>query len=169
MNAILNHKIKNMKRKHINLLVSSVFFLVVIAGCDKKDNNTTPPADMYNISATMNGAQEAPNPITTTGTGTVTGTFNNTTNDLQYNVSWTGLTGTASVGHFHGPAATATTVASPVIYFNLVNTGTSGTATGTIKLTDTQKADLLAGKWYANIHTATNSGGEIRGMVTATK
>jgi hypothetical protein len=33
-------------------------------------------------------------------------------------------------------------------------------------LTDEQAAELLAGKWYFNIHTAANKGGEIRGAVT---
>jgi len=33
-------------------------------------------------------------------------------------------------------------------------------------LTDTQAADLLAGKWYFNIHTEANRPGEIRGQVT---
>ena len=30
---------------------------------------------------------------------------------------------------------------------------------------DAQAADLQAGKWYFNIHTAANKGGEIRGQV----
>ncbi len=37
---------------------------------------------------------------------------------------------------------------------------------GSATLTDTQASDMLAGKWYVNIHTATNKGGEIRGQLT---
>jgi hypothetical protein len=33
-------------------------------------------------------------------------------------------------------------------------------------LTDAQAADLMAGRWYVNVHTAANGGGEIRGQVT---
>ena len=33
------------------------------------------------------------------------------------------------------------------------------------RLTDAQIADLNAGKWYFNIHTAANPGGEIRGQL----
>jgi hypothetical protein len=42
---------------------------------------------------------------------------------------------------------------------------TSGKAT----LTDAQIADLEAGKWYFNVHTAAHPGGEIRGQLQATK
>jgi hypothetical protein len=76
------------------------------------------------------------------------------------------LTGTATLGHFHGPALAGAN-ASPVITFNLVNNGTAGTASGTVVITDAQEVDLLAGKWYGNIHTAANGGGEIRGQVSA--
>ena len=38
---------------------------------------------------------------------------------------------------------------------------------GSATLTEAQMADLLAGKWYANLHTAANPGGEIRGQVMA--
>ena len=40
--------------------------------------------------------------------------------------------------------------------------GSEGSAT----LTDAQAADLTGGKYYINIHTAANPGGEIRGQVT---
>jgi hypothetical protein len=36
---------------------------------------------------------------------------------------------------------------------------------GTATLTAAQVADLKAGKWYVNVHTAANPGGEIRGQV----
>ncbi len=36
---------------------------------------------------------------------------------------------------------------------------------GETALSDSQTADLLAGKWYVNIHTKANPGGEIRGQV----
>jgi hypothetical protein len=33
-------------------------------------------------------------------------------------------------------------------------------------LTASQAADLSAGKWYVNLHTAANPGGEVRGQVS---
>ena len=42
---------------------------------------------------------------------------------------------------------------------------TSSPVEGSATLTDAQAADLVAGKYYVNIHTAANPGGEIRGQV----
>jgi len=39
---------------------------------------------------------------------------------------------------------------------------TSSPAEGSATLTDAQAADLAAGKYYVNVHTAANPGGEIR-------
>jgi len=156
-----------MKKTILSFKLLSVIALTsFISSCSKDDNNT-PTTDMYNISANMSPAQEvgtlAGSP---SGSGTTTGTYNATNNTLQYSVTWTGLTGTATIGHFHGPALAGTN-AGVVIPFNLINNGTAGSASGTITLTDAQEVDLLAGKWYSNIHTQANGGGEIRGQVSA--
>jgi hypothetical protein len=39
---------------------------------------------------------------------------------------------------------------------------------GSATLTDAQAADLQAGRWYVNIHTAANPGGEVRGRKNVT-
>ena len=36
---------------------------------------------------------------------------------------------------------------------------------GTVTLSDSQAADLLAGKWYFNVHSEKYPNGEIRGTV----
>jgi CHRD domain len=70
------------------------------------------------------------------------------------------LTGPATAAHFHGPAAVGAN-AGVVVPFNPVTSPITGKAT----LTDAQIADLETGKWYANVHTAANPGGEIRGQM----
>jgi hypothetical protein len=73
------------------------------------------------------------------------------------------LTGPASAAHFHGPAVAGSN-AGVVIPFASAASPIEGQAT----LTPLQVADLMAGKWYANVHTATNKGGEIRGQMIPT-
>jgi hypothetical protein len=60
--------------------------------------------------------------------------------------------------HFHGPAAFGAN-ASPTIPIAKPESPITGSAV----LTDAQIADLQAGNWYFNVHTAANPGGEIRG------
>jgi len=40
---------------------------------------------------------------------------------------------------------------------------------GSATLTDAQAADLAAGNYYVNVHTAANKDGEIRGQIEAAK
>ncbi|MBV8914746.1 MAG: CHRD domain-containing protein [Acetobacteraceae bacterium] len=108
--------------------------------------------------AQLSGAQEVP-PKQTNGTGTATATLNG--NTLDYTVEYNGLSGPATMGHLHGPAAPGAN-AGVVVPFANPASPIHGTAT----LNDQQKADLMAGKWYANIHTQQNPGGEIRGQMT---
>jgi hypothetical protein len=116
------------------------------------------------FAATLNGATEVP-PKTTAGTGDLLATLDTTTKTLTYTLTYEGLTGPATMAHFHGPAAVganagvAVPIAPPLA--NPIH--------GSVKLTDAQIKDLEAGKWYTNIHTAANPGGEIRGQVMKAK
>jgi hypothetical protein len=146
------------------LLILALPLSVMITGCDNDDDDDMPKVN-YTLSATANGQQEVP-ANTTTGSGSLTGTYNSSTNALAYTLNWTNLTGAPTLMHFHGPALAGAN-ASPALTISGFPTTASGTYNGTATLTETQEADLLAGKWYWNVHTSANGGGEIRGQVGA--
>jgi len=117
-------------------------------------------AETVTFNGTMTGAAEVP-PKTTDGKGAATALLDTATKMLTYQVDYSGLTGPATAGHFHGPAEPGAN--APVV---LPLAAPASPIKGTATLTDAQMADLMAGKWYANIHTAANPGGEIRGQMT---
>jgi hypothetical protein len=57
---------------------------------------------LANLQATINGANERPTPVDTTGTGT--GKFNLVGKDLFVDVSYSGLKGNITLAHIHGRA-----------------------------------------------------------------
>jgi hypothetical protein len=116
------------------------------------------------FSATLTAAAETP-PTTSTGTGTLTATFDTKTMRLTWDVTYKGLTGKATAAHFHGPAAVGASAPPVVPIKGKLTSPIKGHAT----LTAAQVADLEAGKWYFNVHTAKNPNGEIRGQVEQAK
>ena len=64
------------------------------------------------------------------------------------------------MAHFHGPAMPGANAGVAVPFPNAASP-----AAGETILTPVQVNDLMAGKWYVNVHTAANPGGEIRGQV----
>ena len=136
---------------------------VLFVACEDDDDIN----DMVlTISGAASGAQEVP-AVTTTASGTLSGTYNDNTNELKWAISWNGLSGDVVAAHFHGPAAAGTN-APPVIPISLTTSfGSSGSLTGTEILNETIEGYLKAGTLYYNLHTATYPGGEIRGQVTA--
>jgi hypothetical protein len=119
------------------------------------------PAFADKMKATLDGASEVP-AVTTAGKGTADIDYDPASKKLSWKVTYTGLSGPATAAHFHGPAG-ATDKAGVAVA--IPNAGTSPVE-GSATLTDAQAADLTAGKYYVNIHTAANPGGEIRGQVT---
>lgn len=100
--------------------------------------------------------------VTTAGKGSGTFTYAAATHTLTYKVSYEGLSGPALMAHIHGPADPGGN-AGVVVPFPNAASPISGTAT----LTDAQAAELKAGKYYVNVHTAAHKGGEIRGQIVA--
>ena len=117
-------------------------------------------AEVQNYTATLDAKSEVP-PNNSAGTGTLGATYDTATRKLTYSVTYDKLSGPASAAHFHGPAAAGANAGVVVPAKDASKSPISGEAT----LTPAQAADLQAGKWYFNIHTAANKGGEIRGQV----
>lgn len=112
------------------------------------------------VTAKLAATNEVPaNP--STGMGTLEGSFDKQTKMLNWTVTYSGLTGPVKAGHFHGPAMAGQNSGVALGFTGSVDSPIKGTAT----LTDAQAADLLAGKWYVNLHTAAHAGGEVRGQV----
>jgi hypothetical protein len=143
------------------LLFSALAGLVLVSAC-KKDNDSVPTQQ---VSGTLSGSNEVP-AVSASGSGTFTGTYTPSTKSLNYTVTYAGLTGAPTGAHLHFGDAKHTT-ASPTVPFPTASlpTTTSGTFGGTVTLTAQQADSLTAGRIYANIHTATNTGGELRANV----
>jgi CHRD domain len=111
------------------------------------------------MKADLKAADEVP-PNDSKGTGAVTATYDTATKMLSWKGSYKDLTGPATAAHFHGPSEPGKNagVAVPI-------TPNASPFEGTATLTEAQEADMMGGKWYVNIHTATNKGGEIRGQL----
>ena len=105
-------------------------------------------------------------------------TFDNVTNVLTINTAWgsangfTDLTGNAIAGHLHGP----TTDPAPTSFLENASvkypldslagwnaSASAGGFNGSVTILAGDVADLMAGKFYMNVHTSANGGGEIRG------
>jgi hypothetical protein len=121
-------------------------------------------AETLNLKADLKASSEVP-PNNSGASGTLTGTYDTATKTVTYNVVYSGLTGPATMAHFHGPAAVGKNAPVEVPIKGDLASPMKGTAT----FTAAQGKDLMDGNVYFNIHTAANKGGEVRGQVSATK
>lgn len=155
-------------RKTLSALLAIGFLscVMLFASCDKDKNDTNNPAQMYTTTGNASGSQENP-PVTTTGSGTLTGTYNTSTNVWQYNINWSSLTSDATAVELHGPADAGIS-GTLIMALSITTSGVTGNASGNITLTEQQETDLLAGRYYYTVLTATNLTGEIRGQITTT-
>lgn len=178
-------------------LLAAAFGIAAAAACGSSStttvtNNPPPPSKTVSFTASLLPGNEPSTTGNPTGSGTFTATLDTSTNVFTYNVQFSGLTSNVTLGHIHGPFTPGGTATQAGVILNFdpavtpgatfvgLKTATSGSATGTVTLTaatsftatvngDSLKKLLLAGLTYANIHTVTNGGGEIRGQITVVR
>lgn len=157
-------------------LLAYAAILTAVGGFLACSDSSTAPASTTYV-ATLSGANEKPNAVATTATGTATYTLIG--NTLTYTITVTGLTSTTTMSHIHlGSSAVAGPVIVPYTVYavqnGLVSTGlidlstpvSSNSATGANTISgDSLKVLLNNGNAYTNVHTINFPGGEIRGQI----
>jgi hypothetical protein len=138
----------------ILLLVSGIF---ACKKDDDNDNNSNPGPSYINFYSNLKGSSEVP-PNSSAATGTATGSFNQSTKVLTVTVTYSGMGVTA--GHIHNGSVG---VDGPVV-FPFTSTASPITFTST-PLNATQEADLMANRYYINLHSLAYTDGEIRGQL----
>lgn len=147
-----------MKSLNTKLLHALTFATAVaLAGCSGM--GMMPANTNTSFNAVLTGAAEVP-PTPTAGAGTLDANLDRSTGLLRWKLTYSGLTGAATMAHFHGPALPGSN-AGVVVPFANAASPSEGQAT----LTPAQVTDLTAGKWYVNVHTAAHPAGEIRGQM----
>ena len=165
------------------LFALSTALFVFGTSCDSTDS-TDPTAQTF--TASLTGANERPNPVTTPATGSATFTLSADGNTLTWNVTTTGANNvTASHIHIGG-----TQIAGPIILGLFAGTAASNPAiTGSITRAaftsplgvsfDALISLMRSGDTYVNVHTDNGvapantgpgdfPGGEIRGQISLT-
>jgi hypothetical protein len=150
-----------------------LFAVCIVAGlllpaCDlqqppilgQSQSPTLPPGRVV-LQAVLTGEQEVP-PITSGGAGTATAILNATTEELTWSVNYHGLSGAAVSAHIHGPADPGK---NSVAQIDIGKSALGSPIRGSAKVTAQEAEQILDGKWYVNVHTARNLGGEIRGQL----
>ncbi|MEM7165167.1 MAG: CHRD domain-containing protein [Planctomycetota bacterium] len=112
----------------------------------------------FQKSCLLSGLQEVPaTPSSAFGCGRFI--VDTTANTVTYRISYAGLLGAETVAHIHGPAPVGTNG-------GVAHALPAGSPKmGVWNYPEAQEADILAGSFYVNIHSAAFPGGEIRGQI----
>ena len=130
---------------------------LTLAGCGMM----RPSQKMQIFEANLTAGQEVP-PAASSASGMAEVQFNENTNKVTWKVTYSGLTGPATGAHIHGPAAAG---ANAGVLIPFAGNLDAQPIMGEVTVTSAQYADMAAGLYYVNIHTARFPGGEIRGQL----
>lgn len=117
-------------------------------------------AQTVTLRGELKGSNEVP-PNNSTAAGTAEAVLDPATRRLSWTINFSGLSGPPTGAHFHGPAEAGRNAGIVLPFPGTIQSPITGSQT----INEAQATDLLAGRWYANIHTATHPGGELRGQM----
>ena len=120
------------------------------------------------FSVPLTGAQEVP-AVQTPGTGTAAITYDAGTRVVTWNITFSGLSSTATMAHFHGPAAAGKNAGVKVAISQKDAKELMSPLTGQATLSADDAKILEAGEMYVNVHSKNHPGGELRGQVMVPK
>jgi hypothetical protein len=161
--------------------VAGLCLAALVSGCATPPPPPTPPpavatappppvapapdvAHLATFTTRLAGANMVP-AVATPAMGKADAVLDTRTRVLRWKVSFSKLSGPVTMAHFHGPAAIGANAGVALGFAAPVSSPYEGRATLTVQ----QAADLLAGRWYINIHTARFPAGEIRGQMIERK
>jgi hypothetical protein len=145
----------NHLRRRSAIYSSLLVGLLGLGACASAPTSSTATSTL--TTSRLTGNHEVPS-TRSSGSGDVSATLNRQTNLLSWRVSYAGLTGPVTAGHFHGAAPWGQNAGVALPFSGDLSSPITGSAT----LSAAQAADFLAGKWYVNLHTAAYPGGEVR-------
>jgi hypothetical protein len=108
----------------------------------------------------LKGVNEVP-PVQSPASGSIVATFDLATKTLRWTITYSGLSALPEAIHFHGPADVTRNAGIVLPITESLKSPIIGSAV----LTESQTADLLAGRWYLNVHTTSHPAGELRAQV----
>ena len=140
----------------MSLALAATAIVFSMAGCSVLQSD----AHLAAFSTQMTGLNQMPH-VATTASSHVDAVLNKNTLLLRWKLSFTGLSGPATAGHFHGPADVGANANSTLAFNDPVQSPLEGRAT----LTAAQTTELLSGQWYVSLQTKAHPKGEIRGQM----
>jgi CHRD domain len=144
-------------QRALRTLLASTLLLALAAG--------PVSAQTFTFTAVLTSGQEPPpNTNDSKALGVAFVTFNTDTGEVCFSISYDedNLTSEETNAHFHAPAPPGVNAG---VIIQLPTPGSPKNGCVTPDLTEALRRDLFRGLWYINIHTAKNTGGEIRGQL----
>jgi hypothetical protein len=161
---------ESVMRRVMRVVIAAVFIFGV-AG--------TAQAQIVRFTANLSGNQETPTPILTGAFGTATVTLDLGSQTVTWSIDVFNMPSGTNNAHFHvgGPGLGGPTVVNIAFPANISNDfNLSGSANASfagftvrpdqgIRSWEDFMQSLMGGQMYLNVHSAVNTGGEIRGQV----
>ncbi len=136
----------------------------VMTSCTKTD---VAAGITFSVSGNASGSQAVPS-NRSSGNGTFSGTYNQSTRVLAYTSAWTNLSGAPVAAGFY--SGTVGQVGASIASWALgAGLAISGSFSGSTTLSKDQETQLLAGNVYYLLTTTANATGEVRGQLSVSR